>query len=1103
MTPTPSQKLLIANRGEVAIRIARAAQALGWRSVAVASSDDALSLHRSRADEAVDLPGAGPRAYLDIDALIAAARHTGCTAVHPGYGFLSESPAFARACAAAGLRFVGPSAEVLQLFGDKTEARSLAQRCGVPLVPGSAGAVTLAQVHAFFNALPPGAALMIKAVAGGGGRGMRAVHQRGDIDAAFQRCAAEAQAAFGHDGLYVEQRLLQARHVEVQVVGDSGGAITTLGERECSLQRQHQKLLEVAPSPSLSDALRQRLGEATIAMARAAQVDSLCTFEFLVDTTADGGAGEFFFIEANPRLQVEHTVTEMVWGIDLVQAQLAIAAGASLHGLNLLPEQLAPPRGCAMQLRLNAETLDGHGRAQPQGGVLQRFEPPTGPGVRVDSGVRGGSTVGTAFDSLLAKLVVHSASGRYADVVALATRALGEFDIDGVATNQGLLAALLAHPDVAANRVHTQFLDQHLHALNPAPAAVAPGARSAARTAAETSGAETPPDEGLLAVHAPLQGTVVSLTLTPGNVVQAGTEVAVLEAMKMQHGVVATGGGVVQQVLVAVGQTVAAGAVLALLQATPDHAPAAVVHAPIDPEKRRADLAQVDARLALTQDAARAVAVARRHASGLRTARENIAQLFDAGSFIEYGALALAAQRQRRTLQDLIENTPADGVVAVIGTVNAARVGSENASCMAVVYDYTVLAGTQGAMNHKKQDRLFRLAERLRLPLVLYAEGGGGRPGDTDHMGLTGLDCSTFAQFARLSGLVPLVGVVAGRCFAGNAALLGCCDVIIATRSASIGMGGPAMIEGGGLGVVAPDDVGPAAMHAGSGVVDMLVDDEQQATEVAQRYLSYFQGPVPNWSCADQRLLRHTVPENRQRAYDVRALVTLLADSDSVLELRRDFGLGMVTALVRIEGRPLGLIANNPQHLGGAIDAAASDKAARFLRLCNAHGLPVLSLCDTPGFMVGPQAETTALVRHNARLFLAAASLQVPFLTVVLRKGYGLGAQAMAAGGFHETLFTVAWPSGEFGGMGLEGYVRLGYRKEMQAIADPAARQAWYEAKVAELVEHGKALSIASVLEIDAVIDPEQTRRWLLAGLAAQPPRAAPGRHERRFIDAW
>jgi acetyl-CoA carboxylase carboxyltransferase component len=373
---------------------------------------------------------------------------------------------------------------------------------------------------------------------------------------------------------------------------------------------------------------------------------------------------------------------------------------------------------------------------------------------------------------------------------------------------------------------------------------------------------------------------------------------------------------------------------------------------------------------------------------------------------------------------------------------------------------------------------------------------------------VAGLHCTTFGRFAALSGVVPRIGVVAGRCFAGNAALLGCCDVIIAVQGASIGMGGPAMIEGGGLGVVAPDDVGPAPMQAANGVVDVLVQDEQQATRVAQQYLSYFQGPVVDWACADQQRLRHAVPENRLRAYDVRALIHTLADTNSVLELRREFGAGMVTALVRIEGRPVGLLANNPHHLGGAIDAAASDKAARFMRLCNAHGLPIVSLCDTPGFMVGPQAETTALVRHNARLFLAAASLQVPFFTVVLRKGYGLGAQAMAAGGFHETLFTVAWPTGEFGGMGLEGYVKLGFKKELQAIADAAERQAWFDAKVAELYEHGQALSIASVLEIDAVIDPAHTRQWLLSGLqalAARRPPAAGGdaAPPRRFIDAW
>ncbi|HWS76463.1 MAG TPA: carboxyl transferase domain-containing protein, partial [Quisquiliibacterium sp.] len=523
----------------------------------------------------------------------------------------------------------------------------------------------------------------------------------------------------------------------------------------------------------------------------------------------------------------------------------------------------------------------------------------------------------------------------------------------------------------------------------------------------------------------------------------------------------------------------------------------------VDPDRIRADLAESLERHALTLDERRPKAVARRRATGQRTARENLAQLFDDGSFAEYGALAIAAQRKRRTVEDLIENTPADGVIAGTGTINAEFFGEARARCMAVIYDYTVLAGTQGQMNHKKQDRMFRLAEKWRMPVVLYAEGGGGRPGDTERLGLTGLDNHTFSGFARLSGLVPLVGVVSGYCFAGNAALLGCCDVIIATRNASIGMGGPAMIEGGGLGVYRPEEVGPTSFQSPNGVIDVLVEDEEEATEVARKYLSYFQGARADWTCSDQRLLREAIPENRLRVYDVRKVIGQLADTGSVLELRRDFGIGIVTAFVRVEGRPFGLIANNPHHLGGAIDADAGDKAARFMQLCDAFDLPIVSLCDTPGFMVGPEAEKTGVVRHVSRMFVHGASLTVPWFTVVLRKGYGLGAQAMAGGGFHDSVFTIAWPTGEFGGMGLEGFVRLGYRKEMEAIEDPAERQAWYEAMVAKKYAEGKALSIASVLEIDEVIDPADTRRWLLAGLRSVPAPAAREGRKRPCVDAW
>ncbi|NQD93417.1 acyl-CoA carboxylase subunit beta, partial [Pseudomonas sp. CrR25] len=516
----------------------------------------------------------------------------------------------------------------------------------------------------------------------------------------------------------------------------------------------------------------------------------------------------------------------------------------------------------------------------------------------------------------------------------------------------------------------------------------------------------------------------------------------------------------------------------------------------------RADLAEVLERHALTRDERRPHAVAKRRKSGQRTARENLAALLDDGSFSEYGALALAAQRRRRSLPELIEQSPADGLVAGIGTVNAAQFGAEAGRCMALAYDYTVFAGTQGVMNHKKTDRMLQLAEQWRLPLVLFAEGGGGRPGDSDFLGVAGLDCPTFVGMAKLSGLVPLVGVVSGRCFAGNAALLGCCDAIIATADATIGMAGPAMIEGGGLGRFTPEQVGPASVQAPNGVIDVLVADEAEAVRAAKQYLGYFQGPLTDWRCADQRALRHVIPENRLRVYDVRGLIETLADSDSVLELRRQFAPGLITAFIRIEGKPFGLLANNPMHLGGAIDAAAGDKAARFMQLCDAFDIPVVSLCDTPGFMVGPDAERQATVRHVSRMFVAAASLSVPFFTVVLRKGYGLGAQAMAAGSFHSALFSIAWPSAEFGAMGLEGAVRLGFAKELAALEEPAERQRLFDQLVAKAYQSGKAINMASHLEIDAVIDPLETRAWLLRGLNAAP-RPTPRAGKKRCVDTW
>ena len=514
----------------------------------------------------------------------------------------------------------------------------------------------------------------------------------------------------------------------------------------------------------------------------------------------------------------------------------------------------------------------------------------------------------------------------------------------------------------------------------------------------------------------------------------------------------------------------------------------------------RPELAELRARLAANTDASRPDAVERRRKTGQRTTRENIADLTDEGSFVEYGGLAVAAQRQRYPLEELVRISPADGIVCGLGTVNGAAFGEAGARTMVLAYDYTVFAGTQGWIGHQKLDRMLGLAAKWRVPVVLFAEGGGGRPNDIDKPTVAGLDTTSFLGFAALSGLAPTVGIASGRCFAGNAALLGCCDVIIATENSNVGMGGPAMIEGGGLGKFKPEEIGPIDVQCKNGVVDVRVKDEAEAVAVAKKYLAFFQGPTPHWSCADQSALRSALPERRRRAYKIRPILETLADVGSVLELRRDFGRSVVTALARFEGQPFGVLANDPFFLGGAVDADAADKAARFLQLCDAHGLPVVSLCDTPGFMVGPQAETTALVRHVSRMFVAAASLTVPYFTVVLRKGYGLGAQAMSGGHFHAPFFTVSWPTGEFGGMNLEGAVRLGMKKQLDAIEDPQAREQTFQGLVGMAYERGKAMNMASLLELDAVIDPADTRPWILRGWRSTPK---PTTRPRRFIDPW
>ena len=1056
-------RLLIANRGEIALRIIRTATELELDTVAVYAEDDADSPHVHAADEAIALPGAGPAAYLDHAAILAAAKDSGAELIHPGYGFLSEHPGFAQACAAAGYTFVGPDVAALELFGNKSAARRAATAAGVPVLPATDGPSSVDDIRAF--AAAHDGAIVIKALAGGGGRGMRIVHSTDQIDDAYRQCAAEAQVGFGNPALFAEAHLAGARHIEVQIVATPSRALA-LGDRDCSIQRRHQKLVEIAPAQGISPALRRELHRAAARLCAQADYRGIATVEFLVT------GEQFVFLEVNPRIQVEHTVTEEVTGVDLVAVQLRIAQGASFHQLRLpagivadgveVVGALAAVRGIAIQTRVNMETMEADGSVLPTAGTLTVFSPPSGPGVRVDTFGRPGLTPSPRYDSLLAKVITRVRGSSFSAAVRKAQTALDEFGVEGIRTNAGFLREVLSDNNVHTGLVTTDFIDDNLSAF-----VVAAQSR---RHETRLAPLELYPGEEVL--RAQLAGTVIEVA-AEGAEFPAGAPLAVLEAMKMQHVLTAPDAVRTVRALVTAGQVIGTGDPVVVFTRTDDSAGADDADRALDLDRRRADLEEVRRRHLLTLDEDRPKAMAKRHNLNRRTARENIADLVDPGSFVEYGALAVAAQRSRRSEDDLIANTPADGLVAGV-----ARIGGVETAVLS--YDYTVLAGTQGMRNHAKTDRVFELAARRKLPVVLFAEGGGGRPGDTDVASVAGLDVPTFRTLGALSGQVPLVSIVSGRCFAGNAALAGTCDVIIATPEANIGMGGPAMIEGGGLGRYRPEDIGPIDVQRRNGVVGLAARDEAHAVSLAKQYLSYFQGRLADWEAPDPRRARHVVPENRLRAYDVHHAIDSVADTESVLELRADYGVGVVTALVRVEGVAFGLVANSSHHLGGAIDAEAADKMADFLTLCESAGLPIISLCDTPGFMVGPDAEVDAAVRRFSRLFIVGARLTVPFGMVILRKGYGLGAMAMAGGSFHAPDFTVAWPTGEIGGMGLEGAVRLGFSKELAAVADPVERQNLFDKLVEAAYQHGKALTSATTFELDDVIDPADTRGWIV-----------------------
>ncbi|ETI19364.1 hypothetical protein G647_09196 [Cladophialophora carrionii CBS 160.54] len=1115
-------KVLIANRSEIACRLIRTYSLYSSiHTVALFTPSEKDAAHVRLATASVALPGEGPRAYLDAANIVDIAKKEGCWSIAPGYGFLSEDAGFVKLCEDEGIVFIGPTSEQLARLGNKMSARSLAADAGIPVLDGTKTVLdrgsSVTEVLAFGKSLGPASKIILKAAAGGGGRGIRIVDDSTDeqaIRSAYEACQREAQASFGDGSLFAERYLQGAKHVEVQLLGDGTGEVCHFWERECSLQRRNQKVVEVAPSPSITPRLRRAIIETAVKLGKAVKLRSLATIEFLVDAATEG----YYFMEANPRIQVEHTITEQINGIDLVDLQLQVALGRTLADLDITQEP-PPPRLTSIQLRINAESFRQDGTAQPEAGTIRQAHFPTGAGVRVETALEGGRpyAVSPLFDSLLAKLIVTSSS--YESALRLARRAIDETTIVGCRTNQAFLMALLDFPTVQEGKSNILTIQENFEALYSATQQFEDALRAkddriseeATSPMEDAAKVERPAGSEELLAH--VTGVVLSMKVSAGDKITAGQELVILAAMKMEHSVRSAHNGVVVKVAVTQGQQVNAGDALLFTRSVGDSSSSNThdLAETENPEELRPELTELNERQAFLRYAARDEDVAKRHANGYLTGRENLELLVDKDSFIEYGGLVVAAQRKRYHLSHLIARTSGDAII-----VGWAKMDSHPVAL--VIGDYLVLAGTQGHFHHQKLDRIFQSIIDHPAPLVLYAEGGGGRPGDTDHLSMAGLKTPSFALLGEIKARgIPSVAVVNGYCFAGNAALLGTCDIVVATRggskgapsrkSTTIGMGGQAMIEGGGLGRFEHEHIGPVDVHMRAGGIDVLVDTEVEAAPLVRKIVALFTHPqLPPAESAytsDPLRLRTAVPplSSRRRAYDVRRVINLLLDDDSFIEFCPEWGLSVLTGFGRINGHAVAIIASDSSSpLGGAIDVTSGAKVNRLLRLLiRLGGMHLVSLCDTPGFMVGPDFERSIEAQGagstyrcfgdwfgNAQEFALVGGR---VLGIVLRNGFGLGAQAMLGGGSLNNSMCVAWPSAVFGGMGIEGAVRLAYKKELEAITDLDERKKKEQEMIDFMYDEGKALNMAMAAEIDGVIDPATTRRWLEQMLKVLPER--------------
>ena len=1084
-------RLLIANRGEVAIRIARACAELGVASVAAYPEDDRLSLHVRKADDAVRVPGRGAAAYLDGAAIVAAAKAAGCDAIHPGYGFLSESADFARLCAEAGLVFVGPSPEVLGAFGDKVRALAAAREAGVTVAEGSQGPTSFDAAEAFMGKFTPGTWVMVKAVAGGGGRGMRVVRHPSELREAWDRCAAEAQAAFGRADLYIEEYIPRARHIEVQIVGDVYGNVLHLFERECSVQRRHQKIIELAPSPWLPPELRDRLAADAVRLAQTTRYVEVGTVEFLVEVDERGAStGRHIFIELNPRLQVEHTVTEEVLNVDIVRAQLQIARGLSLDEIGLRDAARRGPVGFAMQLRINTEVFAPDGSLRAASGTIAAFNPSSGKGVRVETAGYAGATIHPGFDALLAKLVVSAPDLSFPELTARAYRALCEFQVEGVETNLPLLQKLVRSDEFIAGRIDTGYVDRHAKALAASGADSHPKLHPPAQAGVQDRKDERSQD-AVLAMHpgceafrSPMGGTLVALHVAEGAFVRAGQAVGIVEAMKMENVLAASASGRIEAIVAGAGHAVQAGDILFMFSPAEETSDDGVDISGAA-ESSRALVEDMLARKEALLDEGRPEAMAKLAKRGSLSARARISALCDSDSFQEIGGFVRAEYAR--------DDAPADGMILGTGKIDGRPV-------VVIAQDFSVYGGSSGHLGSAKLDRAATIALQAGIPLIMLLDGGGHRiqDGQSSRHYASGAGI-IMQELAHLSGWAPIVGAILGFGFAGNTNFTAFADHLVMVRKRAVmGIAGPALVKVATGETISTEALGGADVQVDqNGLADVGVESEEAAFESIRKFLSYLPsnaaGPAPvvvpartQTEVERAQALLDIVPANTRRSYDVRRVIELIADEGSVYEKKPTFARNIVTSFARLDGRPVGFIANQSLVAGGMLDAPACEKGAHFIAICDAFGLPIIYLIDVPGVAVGSAAEKTTLGRRSAKLVHEIGQSTVPRVSVVLRKGYGMGYVAMGGGRSFEPDASFAWPTAEVCAMSIDGAVDVAYRKDYEAAPDPVARR---KEIIDDMRSRVSAVQAVEGFGIDDLIDPRTTRARLIEVLARAPAR--------------